>query len=348
MDGICKEWLDVLAAPELDGILEQVRGVEGLCPEYIYIFEFARQCPWPPKCVICGQDPYADGTATGLAFSVPFGAKVPPSLRNIAAAIGFQPAHGDLTLLAQRGVALINSALTTVRGQAKAHSKLWRNYIRGLLSRIPAPILAFGDDAAKISGSPLTWGHPSPLNRANMTDNPLHFKYCPHFAKIPIDWNWCGPPAIIYTDGGAINNGKKNCRAAYAAIVDFDGARHTYSGEIFTQPTNNRGELTAILVAIRAAKKYASWGILYTDSEYAINCITKWYANWMKTGAKKENMDLIGDIIAENYPTEYHHVRSHQSAPTVIIRQSQIHPTNLQIHQGNMKCDALCTERLGQ
>ncbi|KAJ8313582.1 hypothetical protein KUTeg_008143, partial [Tegillarca granosa] len=70
------------------------------------------------KVVILGQDPYhKPGKAMGLAFSVPFGIKIPRSLQNILTElhndIGIKiPNHGCLTYWAQRGVFLLNSILT--------------------------------------------------------------------------------------------------------------------------------------------------------------------------------------------------------------------------------------------
>lgn len=56
----------------------------------------------------------------GLAYSVPIGVKIPPSLRNIFKALqrdlgkeGFEtPNHGCLVLWALNGVLLLNSTLT--------------------------------------------------------------------------------------------------------------------------------------------------------------------------------------------------------------------------------------------
>ncbi|PLQ01200.1 uracil-DNA glycosylase [Cupriavidus pauculus] len=88
--------------------------------------------------VILGQDPY-HGTGTvggveipqahGLAFSVPDGIKVPPSLRNIfkeiAAEYGGEPvrASGNLEGWARQGVLLLNTVLTVEQANAASHAK---------------------------------------------------------------------------------------------------------------------------------------------------------------------------------------------------------------------------------
>ncbi|WP_336978857.1 uracil-DNA glycosylase [Altererythrobacter fulvus] len=79
------------------------------------------------KVVILGQDPYhGPGQAHGLAFSVPEGVRVPPSLVNIykelASDLGVTaPPHGNLESWARQGVLLLNNALTVEAGQAGSH-----------------------------------------------------------------------------------------------------------------------------------------------------------------------------------------------------------------------------------
>lgn len=82
------------------------------------------------KVVILGQDPYhGEGQAHGLAFSVPVGVDVPPSLNNIFKEIQNDlnipmPNNGNLERWAQQGVLLLNSVLTVKKSQAGSH----RNY----------------------------------------------------------------------------------------------------------------------------------------------------------------------------------------------------------------------------
>ncbi len=79
------------------------------------------------KVVILGQDPYhGPGQAHGLAFSVPEGVRVPPSLVNIykelESDLGVKaPPHGNLESWARQGVLLLNNALTVEAGQAGSH-----------------------------------------------------------------------------------------------------------------------------------------------------------------------------------------------------------------------------------
>jgi len=81
------------------------------------------------RVVILGQDPYhGAGQAHGLAFSVPPGVKVPPSLRNIHKEIATDlgvaaPSGGNLEPWAAQGVLLLNTSLSVEEGRAGSHAK---------------------------------------------------------------------------------------------------------------------------------------------------------------------------------------------------------------------------------
>jgi len=80
--------------------------------------------------LLLGQDPYhGDGQAHGLAFSVPQGIALPPSLRNIMKErlddVGIAiPQHGNLEKWARQGVLLLNSTLTVRHKEAGSHHGL--------------------------------------------------------------------------------------------------------------------------------------------------------------------------------------------------------------------------------
>lgn len=79
------------------------------------------------KVVILGQDPYhGDGQAHGLSFSVPEGAEIPPSLRNIYKEIKndigiLHNTTGNLDAWATQGVFLLNAILTVVAHTPASH-----------------------------------------------------------------------------------------------------------------------------------------------------------------------------------------------------------------------------------
>jgi uracil-DNA glycosylase len=156
------------------------------------------------RAVVVGQDPYhGPGQAEGLAFSVPAGVKIPPSLRNIFKELGCKPASGSLVDWAQRGVLLLNTSLTVEDGQAGSHAKKgWEQLTDALLSQVartasPCVYLLWGAHAhakaALIEQTAAQQGrealilkanHPSPLSASRP---PVPFLGCGHFA-IARDW----------------------------------------------------------------------------------------------------------------------------------------------------------------
>lgn len=97
------------------------------------------------KVVILGQDPYhGPGQAHGLAFSVPEGQAIPPSLQNIfkelSEDVGVSiPRSGDLSKWAKQGVLLLNSILTVAEDAPASHANLgWEQFTSAIISAISA------------------------------------------------------------------------------------------------------------------------------------------------------------------------------------------------------------------
>lgn len=141
--------------------------------------------PEAVRVVILGQDPYHEpGQAQGLAFSVPAGTALPPSLRNIFRELEDDlgqpcPPDGDLTFWAEQGVLLLNTVLTVRRGEANSHKHFgWQAVTAEVIRSIgdlpqPAAFLLWGAQAgafaASAASSPhprqiLSAPHPSPLS----------------------------------------------------------------------------------------------------------------------------------------------------------------------------------------
>ncbi len=153
-------------------------------PEERQFAALALTAPEQVKVVILGQDPYhGKGQAHGLAFSVPEGVKIPPSLRNIylerESDLGIPPSpSGDLTPWAKRGALLLNTVLTVEEGKANSHSGFgWQWFTDGVvkaLAQLPQPIafVLWGAQAWKkesLTQSPhprlvVKSVHPSPLS----------------------------------------------------------------------------------------------------------------------------------------------------------------------------------------
>ena len=146
---------------------------------------------WTPldqvRVVILGQDPYhGPGQAHGLAFSVPDGVKVPPSLINIykelESDLGIARApSGNLERWARQGVLLLNNTLTVQSGQAGSHAgRGWDAITDACVQAVvdrgdPAVFILWGSHATKkaqrVRGLGkgdhhlvLTSPHPSPLS----------------------------------------------------------------------------------------------------------------------------------------------------------------------------------------
>ncbi len=153
------------------------------------------------RVVILGQDPYhGPGQAEGLAFSVPAGLSLPPSLRNIFKEmqrdLAQSPASsGHLGAWARRGVLLLNTCLTVEDGQAASHAgRGWEALTDALIEVAaghPAPkvFMLWGAHAqskrALIQSQPnrhltLQCNHPSPLSAARGASP---FIGCGHFSK---------------------------------------------------------------------------------------------------------------------------------------------------------------------
>ncbi|TQM83326.1 uracil-DNA glycosylase [Saccharothrix saharensis] len=136
------------------------------------------------RVLIVGQDPYpTPGHAVGLSFSVsPETRPIPKSLVNIyteyASDLGHpKPSTGDLTPWTERGVLLLNRALTVQPGKSNSHrNKGWEpvteQAIKALAER-DAPLVAilWGSQARALK--PLLGAdrcvesvHPSPLSAA--------------------------------------------------------------------------------------------------------------------------------------------------------------------------------------
>jgi uracil-DNA glycosylase len=177
------------------------------------------------RVLILGQDPYhGPGQAEGLAFSVPAGQRIPPSLRNIFKELERDldqpaPASGSLAAWAERGVLLLNTALTVESGQAASHAKLgWQALTDAVCRSLwvdPAPkaFMLWGAHAqAQLARLPaggaqhlvLQANHPSPLSALRP---PAPFINCGHFGRAAnflkasgrggMDWRLATVPVVL-------------------------------------------------------------------------------------------------------------------------------------------------------
>jgi ribonuclease HI len=133
----------------------------------------------------------------------------------------------------------------------------------------------------------------------------------------------------IYTDGACTGNPGPG---GWGVVVYFDDGSVHELGDGCRQTTNNRMEMQAAIAALQYLEASGqSYPItLYTDSEYLINCVTKWVKSWKKKGWKKadgkpvQNQDLL-EILDElnSRKVRWEHVRGHAG------------------NVGNERCDAI-------
>lgn len=140
MSKIPDEWMKYCGLtdadiPKIDGVAypppaDRYRVLEMLAPEDVNV-------------IILGQDPYhGQGEAHGLAFSVPDGVKMPPSLRNIFREVAEdmkvpQPIATDLTRWVKQGVLLLNTALTVAPDSPGSHANIgWKRVTDSIIAAL--------------------------------------------------------------------------------------------------------------------------------------------------------------------------------------------------------------------
>lgn len=127
----------------------------------------------------------------------------------------------------------------------------------------------------------------------------------------------------VFVDGACINNGKSNAQAGFGIFWPHNKSLNVCQQIKDGNKTNNRGELLAILTAIKQGidNKITNL-VIYSDSEYSINCCITWVKKWIKNnwqtsvGKPVENKEEIQEIYrllnsseCKNY--KIHHVPAH-------------------------------------
>jgi len=121
----------------------------------------------------------------------------------------------------------------------------------------------------------------------------------------------------IYTDGACTGNPGPG---GWGVVIYFqDGSVHEM-GAASSYTTNNKMEMQAAIAALQYLEAFGQSEpiTLYTDSEYLINCVTKWIKSWKKKGWKKadgnpvQNQDLLESLDQLNSRlVKWQHVRGH-------------------------------------
>lgn len=137
---------------------------------------------------------------------------------------------------------------------------------------------------------------------------------------------------IVYSDGACKGNPGPG---GWGALLHCEGVeRELFGGEPAT--TNNRMELMAVIMALRALKRPCEVEV-FTDSQYVQKGITEWVIGWQKNGWKNskrepvKNADLWRELLAESaqHKITWSWVKGHAG------------------HPGNERADALANQAIG-
>jgi ribonuclease HI len=141
----------------------------------------------------------------------------------------------------------------------------------------------------------------------------------------------------VFTDGACSSNGRPGAKAGYAVWFPEHNAISTSHRVPADQPqTNQRAEMSAIHRATLVLEENGFHDedvVIYTDSDYSINCLTKWITGWVARGWKTSvggdvlHRDLIEDTskrLAKFKSYRFVHVRSHTGAEDDLSRNNDI------------------------
>jgi ribonuclease HI len=138
---------------------------------------------------------------------------------------------------------------------------------------------------------------------------------------------------VIHTDGACRGNPGPG---GWGAILVSGKHRKELNGSE-RETTNNRMEMTAAIEALKALTKRCDV-LLWTDSEYVKNGITKWVHGWIKRGWKTaakqpvKNEDLWKALLSESerHDIEWRWVKGHSG------------------DEGNERADSLANEAIDE
>jgi uracil-DNA glycosylase len=142
---LCDKWTDFFYSGEIENILIPILNTleeeKKYYPEDKNIFRcFYKSSFENIKVVILGQDPYHNGSATGLCFDVKLGNPLNPSIQNIYKELeteGFYPIKdGNLESWTKQGVLLLNTALTVKESEPESHLELWEPFSKKIIRKL--------------------------------------------------------------------------------------------------------------------------------------------------------------------------------------------------------------------
>lgn len=173
---------------------------------------------------------------------------------------------------------------------------------------------------------------------------------------------------VVATDGGCLRNGQASAVASWAYVVDNYVARagrvppyildkDLRPTGVPMAPTNNRGELLALVTALRllAQLKVPNRICVLSDSEYAIGVASKWMFGWERENevGNRLNPDLVSLLLQTTAELgrdriRYVHVPAHREGgqPPRRIPDSADRLSNAERIYLNSRADALASAQL--
>lgn len=149
----------------------------------------------------------------------------------------------------------------------------------------------------------------------------------------------------VYTDGACPNNGFNATQAGIGVFFGDNDSRNISSRVNISNPTNNRAELMAILLALQTTTENLE---ICSDSQYCINAITKWMKNWKKNNWKSSSGTLVKnkefflqidqELVKNNRHVVFRHVSNNNHK-----KPSNKHNKD---HYGNYMADKLANDAL--
>ncbi|XP_069462130.1 ribonuclease H1-like [Ambystoma mexicanum] len=172
-----------------------------------------------------------------------------------------------------------------------------------------------------ILGSPKKRSH-CQVSLAEEQPQPKRFK-CIKLCEVPQiekdKFTYMGESAVVYTDGCCSRNGKLKARAGIG--VYWGRGHHLNVGDRLPgRQTNQRAEIQAACRAIEQAKsENINKLVIYTDSKFTINGITKWVTSWKKNDWKlstgkpvinKEDFEKLDELV-QGIDIKWMHIPGH-------------------------------------
>ncbi|CDR98725.1 related to Ribonuclease H [Sporisorium scitamineum] len=116
---------------------------------------------------------------------------------------------------------------------------------------------------------------------------------------------------FVYCDGSCFHNGKPWARAGYGVFFPDPELEHLTGAERLDgdPQTNNRAKIMALIRSAVLAPKDGRQVVIFSDSQYAMNCVGQWLDKWRCNGWRNAkgrvvaNQDLIerlDDALSEH------------------------------------------------